>query len=376
MVDNLLKYKIGIEMIPKIGSVNAKKLIAYCGGVEAVFKQSKKALLKIPGIGNCLASEIANQKVIGVAEKEVEFIEKFNIKPLFYLDAEYPERLRQCEDSPIVLFIKGKNEINFNQEKYISIVGTRKATDYGRAICEKLIYGLVEKGYSPVIVSGLAYGIDITAHKVALKNNLITLAILGHGLDIIYPVSHRNIAKDIIETGALLTDFPSKTKFDRNNFIKRNRIIAGLSDATIVIESGSEGGALITADLANSYNREVFAVPGNVGAKYSEGCNQLIKSNKAALVETSDDIEYFLGWEPKNIQKQPKQIVLFSELSEDEKRVVAYLKEVDQESIDMLSIKIQLPVSKISSLLLNLEFAGVIKCKPGKVYSLSVKDKH
>lgn len=358
-------------MIPKVGSINAKKLIAYCGGVEAIFKQSKKALLKIPGIGDCLATEIIHQKVLGKAEQEIEFIEKFGIKTLFYLDAEYPERLRQCDDGPIVLFVKGKQEINFNREKYISIVGTRKATDYGKQVCEKLITGLSEKGYTPIIVSGLAYGIDITAHKSALKNNLQTLAVLGHGLDIIYPISHRNVAKDIVETGALLTDFPSKTKFDRNNFIKRNRIIAGLSDATIVIESGAQGGALITADIANSYNREVFAVPGNVGSKYSEGCNQLIKANKAALIETADDVEFLLGWEPANIQKPPKQIVLFSELTDDEQKIVDYLKTVPQESIDLICIKTQMPVSKVSSLLLNLEFAGVVKSKPGKIYSLN-----
>jgi DNA processing protein len=358
-------------MIPKVGSINAKKLIAYCGGIEAIFKQSKKALLKIPGIGDCLATEIINQKVLGKAEQEIEFIEKFGIKTLFYLDAEYPERLRQCDDGPIVLFVKGKQEINFNREKYISIVGTRKATDYGKQVCEKLITGLSEKGYTPIIVSGLAYGIDITAHKSALKNNLQTLAVLGHGLDIIYPISHRNVAKDIVETGALLTDFPSKTKFDRNNFIKRNRIIAGLSDATIVIESGAQGGALITADIANSYNREVFAVPGNVGSKYSEGCNQLIKANKAALIETADDVEFLLGWEPASIQKPPKQIVLFSELTDDEQKIVDYLKTVAQESIDLICIKTQMPVSKVSSLLLNLEFAGVVKSKPGKIYSLN-----
>jgi DNA processing protein len=369
--DNLLKYKIGIEMIPKVGSINAKKLIGYCGGVEAVFKQSKKALLNIPGIGDCLASEIANQKIIDIAEREIEFIEKFGIKALFYLDNDYPERLRQCDDGPIVLFVKGKSNINFNQEKYISIVGTRKATDYGKQVCENLITGLTEKGYSPIIVSGLAYGIDITAHKTALKNNLQTLAVLGHGLDTIYPISHRNVAKEIVETGALLTDFPSNTKFDRNNFIKRNRIIAGLSDATIVVESGAEGGALITADLANSYNREVFAVPGNVGAKYSEGCNQLIKANKAALIENPDDIEFLLGWEPLSTQKPPKQIVLFSELNDDEKKIVEYLRGVEEESIDILCIKMQIPISKLSSHLLNLEFAGVIRSKPGKIFSLN-----
>ena len=371
MSDNLLKYKIGIEMIPKIGSINAKKLIAYCGGIEAVFKQSKKTLLKIPGIGDCLAAEITNQKILSQAEQEIEFIEKYGIKALFYLDADYPERLRQCEDCPIVLFVKGKTDINFNREKYISIVGTRKATDYGKQVCEKLISGLSEKGYSPIIVSGLAYGIDVIAHKSALKNNLQTLAVLGHGLDTIYPTSHRSIAKDIYETGALITDFPSKTKFDRNNFIKRNRIIAGLSDATIVIESGEQGGALITADLANSYNREVFAVPGNVGSKYSIGCNQLIKANKAALIETSKDIEFLLGWEPANILKSPKQISLFSDFTAEEQKIIDYLKNVEQESIDLICIKIQMPVSKVSSLLLNLEFAGVVKSKPGKVYSLN-----
>ncbi len=358
-------------MIPKIGSINAKKLIAYCGGVEAVFKQSKKALLKIPGIGDCLATEISNQKILSKAEQEIEFINKFDIKSHFYLDSEYPERLRQCEDCPIVLFVKGKTEINFNREKFISIVGTRKATDYGKQVCEKLISGLSEKGYNPIIVSGLAYGIDIIAHKSALKNNLQTFAVLGHGLDSMYPTAHRNVAKEIFETGALITDFPSKTKFDRNNFIKRNRIIAGLSDATIVIESGEQGGALITADLANSYNREVFAVPGNVGAKYSQGCNQLIKANKAALIETPEDIEFFLGWEPVNTQRQPKQITLFSELTAEEQIIVDYLKTVEHESIDLICIKTQLPVSKVSSLLLNLEFAGMVKSKPGKVFSLS-----
>ena len=358
-------------MIPKVGSINAKKLIAYCGGVEAVFKQTKKALLKIPGIGESVASEVINNKVIDKAEREIEFITKYSIKPYFFLDPEYPERLRQCEDGPIMLFVKSKQDVNFNQEKYLSIVGTRKATDYGKEVCNNLIEGLALKGYKPVIVSGLAYGIDISAHRAALKNNLQTVAVLGHGLDTIYPSLHRNTAKEIIEFGALVTDFTTGTKFDRNNFIKRNRIIAGLCDATIVVESGDQGGALITADLANSYNREVLAVPGNVGAKYSQGCNQLIKTNKAALIESADDIEYIMGWEPANSVSAPKQITLFSNLSEDENRIIEILKEVEQESIDLLSIKLKIPVAKISSMLLNLEFAGVVKSKPGKVYSIN-----
>ncbi|PKP34961.1 MAG: DNA-protecting protein DprA, partial [Bacteroidetes bacterium HGW-Bacteroidetes-15] len=262
MNSELLAYQIGIDMIPMIGSINAKRLIAYCGGVEAVFKQPQKTLTKVPGIGQIIAKEIANQKVLDRAKKEVEFITKHNIKAHFYLDADYPQRLRHCDDGPIVLFIKGKHDVNFNQQKIISIVGTRNITDYGKEICEQIITNLVERGHNPIIVSGLAYGVDVCAHKSAIKNGTPTVAVLGHGLDKMYPSVHRNVAKEIYESGALVTDFPSETPFDRRNFIKRNRIIAGLSDATIVIESAEQGGSLITADIAVSYNREVFAVPG------------------------------------------------------------------------------------------------------------------
>ena len=369
MSDNLLKYKIGIELIPNVGSINAKKLIAYCGGVEAVFKQSKKALQKIPGIGVVIANEIYNQKVLDRAEKELDFIAKFNIKTFFYLDSDYPERLKQCEDSPVLFFFKGNHKLDLNNNRFISIVGTRKATDYGKKICDEMVNDLCLMGYEPVIVSGLAYGIDITAHKSALKNDLATIAVLGHGLDTIYPIVHRSIAKEILEKGALITDFTSKTKFDRNNFIKRNRIIAGLSDATIVIESSLEGGALITADLANSYNREVFAVPGNVGSKYSQGCNSLIKTNRAALVETAEDVALLLGWESKE-SKITQQKIQFPVLEKDEELIISHLRNVKQDTIDAISHSAGMPVSKVSSILLNLEFNGLVKCKPGKVFTI------
>lgn len=368
--DPELKYQIGIDMIPRIGSINAKKLIAYCGGVEAVFRQKKRELLKIPGIGEGLAHEIVNQSVLHRAEQEVEFIHKYNIKALFFLNPEYPERLRQCDDGPIVLFVKGDQSINLNHPKFLSIVGTRKATSYGKQVCDNLIAGFAAKGYDPYIISGLAYGIDVAAHRSALKNNLKTLAVLGHGLDTIYPGVHRSTAKEILQNGALLTDFPSGTKPDRSNFIKRNRIIAGLSDATIVIESGPEGGALITADLANSYNREVFAVPGNVGAKYSEGCNSLIKSNRAALVETADDIEFFLGWQAE-AKNRPQQTSLFQQFSPEEQTIIDLLRASGQESVDLIALRTGYPVARVLSLLLNLEFAGVVKSKPGKVFALS-----
>ena len=280
MNHDLLAYQIGIDMIPKIGSINAKRLIAYCGGVEAVFKQSKKVLTKVPGIGQIIAHEVANHNVLDRAKQEVEFLVKHNIKAYFYLDNDYPQRLRQCDDGPIVLFVKAKDEFNFYNPKAISVVGTRSITDYGKTVCEELIKTIAERGHQAMITSGLAYGVDVCAHKSALKNSLPTVAVLGHGLDSLYPSIHRSIAKEIYEHGALVTDFPSQTPVDRNNFIKRNRIIAGLSDATIVVESAEQGGSLITADIAVSYNREVFAIPGPVNHKYSKGCNLLIKSNK------------------------------------------------------------------------------------------------
>jgi len=368
---NLLPYQIGIDMIPKIGSINAKRLIAYCGGVEAVFKESKSALTKVPGIGQVIANEIVNQKVLDRAKSEVDFIVKHSIQTLFYLNDDYPKRLKQCDDGPIVLFVKAKQNIDFNQQKVISVVGTRSITDYGKMVCEDIITQLAERGHNPIVVSGLAYGVDICAHRAALKNRVPTIAVLGHGLDTIYPSIHRNTAKEIYEEGALVTDFPSKTKPDRNNFIKRNRIIAGLSDATIVVESAEQGGSLITADIAVSYNREVFAIPGTVNSKSSKGCNLLIKTNKAALIDSADDIEFQLDWELGNAQKAAPQLSLFTELSDDEQAVFDVIKERGQEVIDVICFKTKFPVAKVSSILLNLEFAGLIKSRPGKVFSLS-----
>ncbi|HDP54163.1 MAG TPA: DNA-protecting protein DprA, partial [Bacteroidetes bacterium] len=323
---NLLPYQIGIDMIPKIGSINAKRLIAYCGGVEAVFKESKSALIKVPGIGQVIANEIVNQKVLDRAKCEVDFVLKHNIKTLFYLNDDYPKRLKQCDDGPIVLFVKAKENIDFNQQKVISVVGTRSITDYGKMVCEDIIAQLAERGHNPIVVSGLAYGVDICAHRAALKNRIPTIAVLGHGLDTIYPSIHRNTAKEIYEEGALVTDFPSKTLPDRNNFVKRNRIIAGLSDATIVVESAEQGGSLITADIAVSYNREVFAIPGAVSSKFSKGCNLLIKTNKAALIDSADDIEFQLDWESGNTQKAAPQLSLFTDLSDDEQVVFDVIK--------------------------------------------------
>lgn len=364
-MDDLI-YKIAITLIPNVGSVNGKNLVAYCGGVEAVFAEKKKTLLKIPGIGETTVSSIINHNVFDRAEEEIRFIEKYNIIPLFYLDNDYPTRLKQCTDSPLMLYYKGNADLN--NEKVISVVGTRNATEYGRDMCRKLVEGLADSHV--LILSGLAYGIDTWSHKAALEFNLPTLAALGHGLDQIYPYTNRSLAEKMLANGGLITEFMSHTKPDRENFPMRNRIIAGMSDAVIVVEAGAKGGALITADLANSYNRDVFAVPGRLSDTFSVGCNNLIKTNRAALIQSADDIRYILNWDSHKNLKKVVQRKLFVELSAEEQSVVDLLRNEGDLDIDSVMQKTGMQPSKAASALLNLEFEGIIRCLPGKVYRL------
>lgn len=361
-----LKYKIAVSLIPGIGDKNAKKLIAHCGGAEAVFKEKKRALLKIPGFGEKAVEQILSAKVLKRAEEELKFIAEHNINVLYYLDKTYPQRLLHCEDGPILLYAKGK--IDWNASKMISIVGTRMATVKGKAICEKLVSDL--KNHQATIISGLAYGIDITAHQTALKVGLPTIGILGCGLDEIYPKVHLKTAQKMQENGGIATDYMSKTKMLPINFAERNRIVAGLSDAVVVIESSAKGGSLITADLANGYNRDVFAVPGRIDDSQSVGCNRLIKTNKAALIESAKDLEYILGWEkidaPKKQIKNQKQ--LFVELNSEEQKIMEAFGEKDTLAVDELSLNASMPMSKTTSILLNLEFKGLIRSLPGKMY--------
>jgi DNA processing protein len=305
-----LKHKIALGLIPRIGDINARKLVSHFGNVEAVFQEPYRNLINIPGIGSGLAKYISDRSYLETAEKEVEYVEKNNIRTYFYLDNDYPYRLRQCDDSPVVFFFKGNCDLN--AVKILSVVGTRNATVRGRELCDKIIGGLAAGHPDLIIVSGLAYGIDIAAHKAALSNNLQTIGVLAHGFKTTYPSIHDSTAKTIVKQGGLLTDFVSDALPERNNFLKRNRIIAGISDATLVIESGVKGGALITADIANSYNRDVFAVPGRPDDQWSAGCNSLIRNNKASLTECSDDVEYFLNWKPAK-SKPPIQRTLFSD---------------------------------------------------------------
>ena len=359
-------YQIALSLIPKVGPVLAKRLIAYTGSPKALFEESKSKLLKIPNIGENLVHHIQSKNIFEKAERELAFIKNYNIGVSFYLDKNYPKRLKNCEDAPIILYSKG--DVNFGNSKVLSIVGTRRATERGIEACQKLIADLSKNSKDLIIVSGLAYGIDICAHKAALANNLQTVSVLGHGLNIIYPSVHRPVAEKIIKQGALITEFSSHTKFIKSNFVSRNRIIAGLSDATVVIESGEQGGALITADLANSYNRDVFAFPGRIEDSRSKGCNQLIKTNKAALIENADDLEYIMGWEVNRYKEKTVQRELFNELGDAEKSIVSLLSENGELSINELSSRLNVPISKVSPMLLNLEFEGIIKCLPGNRY--------
>ncbi len=368
MNDEQLKYKIGITLIKGIGNNLAKNLIAYVGSVEGVFSETQRNLAKIPGIGEVLSREIVSQNVLQRAEKEVEFILKNKIRPFYFMDKEYPYRLKECADSPIMIYGKGTND--FNGGKFVAVVGTRNATEAGKENCRKLIDDLSKNHTNITIVSGLAYGIDICAHKAALDTGLSTVGIVGHGLDRIYPSMHRSVAEKMLEKGALLTEYLSETNPDKQNFVQRNRIIAGMCDALVVVESATRGGALITADVANDYNRDVFAFPGRVSDEWSGGCNALIKQNKASLIESADDLLKFMNWESQRSISNV-QTALFVDLSDEEQTIASMLRQnTDGLQLNELAVHSAKPVSKISSLLLEMEFKGIVKCLPGNLYKI------
>jgi DNA processing protein len=364
----MLLNRIAITLIPGIGDITGKKLIEFCGGVEAVFTEKRQNLKKIPGIGDILVAAIINgrREALLRAEKEIAFIEKYKIDCFFYTEENYPQRLKNCIDAPMMLYFKGKCDLN--QAKILSIVGTRSATEYGKNCCKTIVDGFADS--EVLIVSGLAHGIDTCAHKEALKNKLETVAVLAHGLDRIYPAVNRSLAEKMLDSGGLLTDFISETTPDRENFPKRNRIIAGLADATVVVEAAKRGGALITAEIANSYNRDVFAVPGKITDQYSEGCNYFIKINKAALVQSADDIKYIMRWKTNDMKNESVQRKLFINLTPDEEAIVTLLTDTPELSIDAICYSMQATMSRVATALLNMEFEGIIKRLPGKMYRL------
>lgn len=366
LMDESLKYKIGLTLIPWVGHVTAKTLVSYCGSPEAVFKEKSRSLLKIPGIGEVTSEAIINQDVLERAEKEIKFIEKNNITPIFYLDKAYPLRLKQCSDGPVMLYYKGNTDLNAG--RVIAIVGTRHATPYGRKLTEELVAGLSNTG--ALIVSGLAFGIDSYSHKAALDNGMPTVGVVAHGLDMLYPPEHYNLSQKMLANGGIITDFLSETQPNRENFPKRNRIIAGMADAVVVVESKEAGGAMITAEIAFSYSREVMAFPGKTDDITSQGCNKLIQQNKAYLIRNPADVTEYLGW--KDLKKEaPAQKELLFDLTSEQEAIVNALKAQNiPMHIDDIALQSKLAPGLLSSHLLTLEFAGVLKSLPGKMYSL------
>ncbi len=362
-----LKYKIGLSLIPGIGFALAKNLVAFVGSAEGIFREKEQNLRKIPGIGEVNAKRVVQQNVLERAEQEIEFITNNSIDCLFYLDESYPKRLCACNDAPIVLYTKGN--VNLNENRVISMVGTRNATAYGKELCDSFIRDLSERSYPAVVVSGLAYGIDVAVHKACLKYNIPTVGVLAHGLDRLYPALHKPVAEKMLGNGGLLSDFMSGTTIERQNFLQRNRIVAGMADAVIIVESAEKGGALVTADIANSYNRDVCAFPGRTGDTYSRGCNHLIKNNEATLIETLEDLELQMGWETKLEMPGVIQKQLFIELTDPEQKIVDCLRKGEQ-MIDIICQQCEMPVSRASALLLGLEFRGLVASFPGKMYKL------
>ncbi len=360
---NDLRYQVALTLINGIGVVQAKQLIDYFGDSESIFKAKRKDLGQLEGIGEVRARQISTFSDFATAEKEIEFCEKHHIQILFLSDKKYPQRLLNCYDSPTLLYYRGNADLN--SSKVISIIGTRSNSDYGKQITEKFIDDI--RAQNVLILSGLAFGIDAIAHKAAIRNNMATVGVLAHGLDIIYPALHKTLAKEMLLNGGLLTEFRKNTKPDKFSFPRRNRIVAGMSDATIVIETAVRGGSMITAELAYNYNRDLFALPGKVIDLKSSGCLKLIQQNKAMLFTDASNFMNEMGWE--QIKELPqKQKELFIEMNENEKKIVSFLKEKESISIDELYLKSGLSSSNVAAAILNLELQNVIISLPGKMY--------
>ena len=364
---NDLIYQVALTLVPNIGDIHAKALINRYGNAESIFKARRKDLEQMEGIGTVRANNIKAFTHFGSSEEEVNFIEQYKITPLFITDANYPRRLLNCYDSPTLLYYRGNADLNAS--KIISVVGTRNHSEYGKAVCEKFLDELAHEDV--LVLSGLAFGIDTIAHKSALKNNLQTVGVLAHGLDRMYPVQNKNLAKQMVEHGGLLTEFMSNTIPDKQNFPKRNRIVAGMCDALLVVESSKRGGSLITAELANNYNKDVFALPGRTIDAKSEGCNYLIKTNKAALVSGASDVLEMMNWSETKKATPKKQRELFIELTADERMVVDILQLQDSIQIDELYFKSGLSSNAVAAALLMLEMQALVISMPGKVYKLA-----
>lgn len=362
-----LHYQIGLTLLWGVGPIKAKALLHAVESIEDLFHKSPATLSKITEFKPTFIREMERKKALQSADQVIAHLQRNQIRPIFYQNPEYPRRLKNCVDAPLMLYQKGNASLN--PEKIVAIVGTRGATSYGKQLCENLITSF--KGNNITVVSGLALGIDACAHRYCIENDVPTLGVLGHGLDRIYPSQNRSIANKMLNDGALITEFIPGTEPDRENFPKRNRIVAGISDATIVIESKMKGGSLITAHLANDYNRDVFAFPGNVNTETSQGCNQLIRDQKAHLIQRPEDFLSLMNWNPEVTSSKTVQRILFPNLSDKQKSIVEIIAGSKGVQIDILSMKTALPITLLNNELFHLEMEGVIRSLPGKTYAMA-----
>jgi DNA processing protein len=363
MNDNDLLHLLALQKVEGVGDVIAKKLLNVFENPSEIFKAKASEIIAIDGIGSVLAKNLKNKTIFETAEKELRFIRNNQINTLYFKDKNYPDKLKHCQDGSVLLFSTGN--IDFSNRRIISIVGTRQITSYGTDFCKKLIEDLAP--LDPVIVSGFAYGVDIVAHQAAMEHNLQTIAVVAHGLNQVYPKQHAKYVSKMEKSGGFLTEFWSDSNPEKENFVKRNRIVAGIAEATIVIESAAKGGSLITATMASDYNRDVFAVPGRITDKFSQGCNNLIKTQRANLINSAADLVYMLNWDietkSKAVQKQ-----LFVNLETEEQKIYDYLLKNGKEILDIIALECELPIFKISGILLNMELKGVIRPLPGKLF--------
>ena len=365
MTDQDLLHVLALQQVEGIGDIMAKKLITHCGSASAVFETKHSQLSDIDGVGSILLRNLKSKTVFEKAEQELQFIKSNEINIAYFQDENYPSRLKHCIDGPVLLFTSGN--IDLKNKKIISIVGTRQITSYGMEFCRKLIEDLAPLDL--VIVSGFAYGVDIFAHQLAMEHDLQTIGVVAHGLNQIYPKTHKKYVAKVEQNGGFMTEFWSSSNPEKENFVRRNRIVAGISEATIVIESAERGGSLITANIANDYNRDVFAVPGRTTDKFSQGCNNLIKTQKANLLTSAADLVYILNWDIDSKTK-PVQKQLFVTLEADEQKVYDYLLKNGKELMDIIALRCDFPIYKISGMLLNMELKGVIRPLPGKLFEV------
>jgi len=365
--DENLFYTIALTFVKNIGPRRARVLLQHFGSAKDIFNATLKELKYIDGLGETLARAFKDEEIMPAAEKEMRYMAKHGISAIISGHDTYPERLKNCLDAPILLYYKGNTTLN--APKTIAVIGTRKYTDYGNRLTEDLIKDL-QRQDGICIISGLAHGIDAIAHRQSLHCNIPTIAVMGNGMDRIYPPENKQLANDILENGALLTEFPSGTKPDRGNFPMRNRIVAGMSDITVVVESDIKGGALITARIASSYNRDVAAFPGRVHDSRSSGCNELIRTNTAAMITCADDLLELMNWKSTG-KTRPVQKQLFISLSPEEEKITTILGQKDMVHADELLYETGLANSMLAATLLNLEMQGIIKALPGKRYRLN-----